>query len=141
MRYVKHLHSLSQGAILSQLFTTRVSIRPNKKIPEFRVTRPYLNLLMTPRIFSGFLEKKIILCILKGLFKVYKIIFFSRKKLLKNYVCAYPTKNFQTRYPKQTNLGFSLKLEITLNILGRPQVIFGKPTLGWVKCNFVIMHL
>ena len=79
VRYVKHLHSLPQGAILSQLFTTRVSIRPNKKIPEFRVTRPYLNLLMTPRIFSGFLEKKIILCILKGLSKYIKLYFFPEK--------------------------------------------------------------
>ena len=32
-------------------------IRSNKKIPVFRVTRPYLNLLMS-RFFSGFLEKK-----------------------------------------------------------------------------------
>ena len=32
----------------------------------FRVTRPYLNLLVKPRIFSGFLEQNIILCILKG---------------------------------------------------------------------------
>ena len=32
-------------------------IRPNKKIPVFWVTRPYLNLLVKRRIFSGFLEK------------------------------------------------------------------------------------
>ena len=28
-----------------------------KKIPVFRVTRPYLNLLLKPRFFLGFLEK------------------------------------------------------------------------------------
>ena len=32
-------------------------VRPNRKLPVFRVTRPYLNLLLNPRIFSGFLEK------------------------------------------------------------------------------------
>ena len=31
--------------------------KANKKIPLFRVTRPYLNLLVKPRIFSSFLEK------------------------------------------------------------------------------------
>ena len=31
-------------------------IRPSKKVPVFRVTRPYLNLLMKPRIFLVFLE-------------------------------------------------------------------------------------
>ena len=34
-----------------------VSIRSNRKIPVFSVTRPYLNLLVKPRIFSGFLKK------------------------------------------------------------------------------------
>ena len=32
-------------------------LRPNEKISVLRVTRPYLNLMMKPRIFSGFLEK------------------------------------------------------------------------------------
>ena len=56
-------------------------LRPNKKIPIFRVTRPYLNLLVKPRIFLGFLEEHIILYILKGemSFKMHEIIFFSRK--------------------------------------------------------------
>ena len=35
-----------------------VSIRSNRKIPVLSVTRPYLNLLVKPRIFSGFLKKK-----------------------------------------------------------------------------------
>ena len=30
---------------------------PNKNITMFRVTQTYLNLLVKPRIFSGFLEK------------------------------------------------------------------------------------
>ena len=42
---------------------------PNKKIPMFRVTQPYLNLLVKPRTF----------------FRV------SRKKKLKTNMCAYPT--------------------------------------------------
>ena len=59
-------------------------IRPSKK-HVFRVTRPYLNLLEKPRIFfSGFLEKSIIICILKG--EMYKIIYFPEKKNM----CAYP---------------------------------------------------
>ena len=77
-------------------------VRPNKKETLFRVTQPYLNLLVKPRIFSGFLEKSIILCILKGIspFKMQKIISLSRKKK-KKYVCL-PYRNFQTRYPKLT---------------------------------------
>ena len=53
-------------------------IRTNKNTPVFRVARPYLNLLVKPRIFFRFSGKKIILCILKGkmLFKMHKIIFF-----------------------------------------------------------------
>ena len=73
-------------------------LRSNKKY-VFRVTRPYLNLLLKPRIFSGFLEKKffLIFCILKGIlpFKMHKIIFlFPKKKEFKN-ICV-PT---QTSYP------------------------------------------
>ena len=64
-----------------------------KKFLYLRVTQPYLNLLAKSRIFSGFLDTDIILCILKGErpFKIYKIIFFSRKKLLKKkYVSNLP---------------------------------------------------
>ena len=52
------------------------------KKPVFRVTGPYLNLLMKSRIFYRFSGKNIILCFLKGKmpFKMHKIIFFSRKK-------------------------------------------------------------
>ena len=41
-----------------------------------------------------------ILCILKGEmpYKMHEIIFFPEK----NYLCAYPTLNFQTCYPKHT---------------------------------------
>ena len=50
------------------------------------VSRPYLNL---PRIFSGLLGKRIILCISEGeiAFKMQKIIFFPEKNNLKKYVC------------------------------------------------------
>ena len=56
-----------------------------KKIPEFSVTRPYLNLQVKPGGFFFFqvFWKNMILCILKDerLFKMHKIIlFFSRKK-------------------------------------------------------------
>ena len=64
-----------------------------------------LNLLVKPRIFFRFSGKNIILCILKGEmpFKVHKItLFFFQKKKLKN-MCAYPTLNCQTHYPKHTN--------------------------------------
>ena len=44
-------------------------------MPVFRVTRANLNVLVKPRFFSGFLEKN---------------------------MCAYPTLNVQTRYPKHT---------------------------------------
>ena len=66
-------------------------IRPNKKLPVFRVG--YLNLLAKPVIFSDFLEKNIILCILKGRtpFKMHKIIyFFPEKKLFKKCVPSLP---------------------------------------------------
>ena len=53
-------------------------LRPNKKIPVFRVTPPYLNSLVKPRIFFRFSGKNRILGILKGKmpFKMHKIIFF-----------------------------------------------------------------
>ena len=54
---------------------------PNKEIPVFRVVRPYLNLLVKPRIFFfRFSGKNIILCILKGEMplKCIKLNFFSR---------------------------------------------------------------
>ena len=59
-------------------------IGTNKKVPVFRVTRLYLNLLVKPRIFSPiYLGKNIILCILKSFssFKMHKIMFvFPEKK-------------------------------------------------------------
>ena len=36
------------------LILINMHLGPNKKIPVFRVTQPYLNLLVKPRIFSGF---------------------------------------------------------------------------------------
>ena len=60
----------------------KFSGRPNKKIPVLWVNQPYLNLLVKPRNFSGFLETNIILCILQGIspFKMHKIIFVWRIK-------------------------------------------------------------
>ena len=64
----------------------RASMRPNKKIHVFRVTGPYLNLLVKPRgvFLSSFLEKYIILRILIGdmPFKMHKIIFFPERKII-----------------------------------------------------------
>ena len=50
-------------------------------MPLFRVTRPYHNLRVKPRIISGFQEETIIVCILKGEmpFKMHKILFFPEK--------------------------------------------------------------
>ena len=56
----------------------------------FRVTRPYLNLLVKPGIFFRFSGKYIILCILKGEmpFKIHKIMGVFQKKITKEkYVC------------------------------------------------------
>ena len=60
-----------------------------KKISVFRVTRPYLNLLVKPRLFSDFLKKKKIICILKGEmpFKMYKIIFFFPPQKMIEKIC------------------------------------------------------
>ena len=61
-----------------------------------RVNRPYLNLLV-----KVFLEKNIILCILKGEmpFKMHKFIFYSGKKMIKKNMSTQP-KIFRlvTRY-------------------------------------------
>ena len=70
-------------------------MRPNKKklCPAFRVTWPYLNLLLKPRFVSGFLEKIKNLCNLKGEmpFKMHKIIFFPEKKM-----CAFNSNPTET---------------------------------------------
>ena len=71
-------------------------LRPNTKIPVFRVARPYLNLLVKPRIFFRFSGKKyIILCILKGEMpiKMRKFTFFPEKRELKK-VCVQPYLKF-----------------------------------------------
>ena len=59
------------------------------KIPVFRVTRPYLNLLVKNRIYYRFSGKIIILCVLKGKmpFKMHKNIYFFPEKKVKKYVC------------------------------------------------------
>ena len=75
--------------------------RPNKKkMCLFRVTRPYLNLLVKARILSGFLEKYIILCLSKCI----KFYFFPEKKIYKK-MCAY--LNFADPLP-ETHLLFYL---------------------------------
>ena len=71
------------------LLTVSIAQAKWKKIPVFRVARPYLNLPVKPRIFLRFSGKNIILCILKGEmpFKMNKIIFFPEKKLIIKNVC------------------------------------------------------
>ena len=98
--------------MLGKLFLSKIrpalSLGPNKKIPVFRVTGPYLNLLVKPRIVFRFSGKTIILCILKGEmpFKMHKIKKNPEKKIIKKNMCAYPTLNFQTCYQKHINLFF-----------------------------------
>ena len=73
-----------------------------KKIHVFRVTRPYLNILVKPRIFFRFSGKNIISCILKGEmpFKMHKMIFFlENKNDLKKYVCL-PYLKFSDPLPE-----------------------------------------
>ena len=55
----------------------------------FRVARPYLNLLVNPKVLFRFSGKNITLCILKGKmpFKMHKII-FSRKKIKWKIICV-----------------------------------------------------
>ena len=60
----------------------------------FRVTRPYLNLLVKPRIFSDFLEKYTILCILTGKMPFKRHKKNSRKIFKKMFVSTLPkTRN------------------------------------------------
>ena len=84
--------------------SVHMCLRPNKKIPVFRVTRPYLNLLLKPRFFFRFSGKNII--ILKGIlpFKMHKIIFFPKKKTLLKKVCLL-YQNFSDSLP-ETHLFF-----------------------------------
>ena len=49
---VRVLHS----SIFFKPLICKIPVRPNVKIPVFRVTQPYLNLLVKPRIFFRFLE-------------------------------------------------------------------------------------
>ena len=61
-------------------FSTLKKVNKAKKLPVFRVTWPYLNLLMKPRFFFMFSGKNIILCVLKSKlpFKRHKVIFFQK---------------------------------------------------------------
>ena len=52
----------------------KYKIRPNKKMPVLRVTRPYLNLLVKPRSFFRFSGKN-------------RIYIFFKKKKIKKIVC------------------------------------------------------
>ena len=54
----KQMFKLMDKKIIT-IVCPKFSIRPNKK--NTCVTRLYLNLLMKPRLFSGFLEKNIIM--------------------------------------------------------------------------------
>ena len=40
-------------------FPSESNVRPNKKIPVFRVAQPYLNLLVKPRFIFRFSGKKL----------------------------------------------------------------------------------
>ena len=71
--------------------------RPNENIYMFRVTRPYLNSLVKPRIVFRISEKKYNFMHFKrrnAFFKMHKIYFLDRK----------------TRYPKHTYVLFGLTM-------------------------------
>ena len=82
---------------------------PNKKITVFRVTRPYLNLLVKPRIIFRFSGKNKLYAFWKAkcLSKCVKLYFFSRKKLKQKYVCL-PYLNFSDRLPTTLFFVFGL---------------------------------
>ena len=64
------------------------------KMPVFRVTQPYPNLLVKPRFFSGFLGGKYNFMHferLKCLSKCIRLYFFSGKRYSKKYVPTLPT--------------------------------------------------
>ena len=79
---------------------------PNKKIPVFRVTQPYLNLLVNLEFFSGFLEKYNFMHFARHfcLSKCIKLLFFPEKKN----VCL-PYLKFSDPLP-ETHLFFYLGL-------------------------------
>ena len=60
------------------------------KIPVFRVTRPYLNLLMKPRISFRLSGQKYNFMHFERPFKMHQNHIFPEKIIKKN-VCAYPT--------------------------------------------------
>ena len=91
-----------------------------KKIPVFRITRNYLNLLVKPRFFFRFSGKNIILCFLKGKmpYKMHKIIFFPEKKMKK--ICV-STQHKIFRPVTRNTFIFLFGLKRTLkNIPGMP---------------------
>ena len=70
---------------------------------HFRETRYYLNLLVKPKIIFRFSGKNSILCILKGIFKMHKIVFFPEKKIIKKIVWL-PYLKCSDQLPKKTHL-------------------------------------
>ena len=81
-----------------------------QKIPVTTVAQPCVNLLVKPRIFSGFQEKYINVCILKGEMplKMHRIFIFFRKKIIKKNMCL-PNLKFSDPFTK-THLFFSFGL-------------------------------
>ena len=77
--------TLSDSDSKGKRFHARLIKRPNKKIPVFMVTRPYLDLLVKPGIYFMYSGINIILCILKGElpFKMHEIIFFCWKNIIR----------------------------------------------------------
>ena len=57
------------------------------KIPLFKVTRPYINLLVKPRSFSGLLKKCNFMHFERQMPLKMHIFFFPEKKIKKKYVC------------------------------------------------------
>ena len=73
--------------VFSEWKTVWMLFRPNKKIPVFRVTLPYLNLLVKPRIFFKFSRK--IYNFMHCLSKCIKLYFFQKKIIIRKiYVCV-----------------------------------------------------
>ena len=69
---------------------SKLHLGQNKKIPVFRVTRPYLNLLVKPRIFLFFFWKIYNFMHFERLSKCIKLYFFPKKKRKKVCVTTLP---------------------------------------------------
>ena len=130
---------LYQWLVLTRLppipFLTDQMPRANKIIPVFKVTRPYLNLLVKHRIFFRFSGKKVsFYAFWKAIwpFKMHKMILYSRKNNQKKYVCLLYLK-FSDPLP-ETHLFFYFALPLSFWWLIFPSIYLHSSLLSLNVC-------